>query len=295
MRWVKREELIILFASPLPFLFLSPQDIKSPSSWKTSSNIVLSSWAHSLNFFLIMNTPSVTLWWVIHFVISEYFVLNLTLTMSSVGATCSLTDSSTAITEVKFFEIFICFTDITSSTLLIYLIISDTIAWFWFVKTVMLHNLSIANFWIRVSIELFFIVVMTSGFFLMWILVRFLTEPLDLSLSSLSFALTFWIVSFYDVDLNDSEFHFCFLLAGPLKLFLIFKVWCFVLLNIIFTLNFWCGLVVSGKAGLLISSSNSPFSHFWVALNSLLFFAFDVSQTLIRSPHIWNISWSFIK
>ena len=136
---------------------------------------------------------------------------------------------------------------------------------------------------------------MTLDFFLIWMLTRFLTESLNLSLLSLSFTLIFWVVSFCDVNLNNSEFCFCFLLAGPLKLFLIFEAWHFVLLDIIFILNFWCESVVSGKAGLLVSSSNSSFSYSWVALNSLLFFAFDVSQNLIRSSHIWNISWSFIK
>ena len=231
----------------------------------------------------------------IHFVISEYFVLNLTLIIFSVDTTHSLTDSSAAITEVKFFRIFICFTDIASSTSLIYLIILNTKVWFWFTKTVILYNLLIANFWIWVSIELFSVVVMTSDFLLMWMLVRFLTEPLNSSLLSPSFTLVFWLVSFYDINLNDSEFHFCFLLAEFFELFLVFKVWCFALLDIIFTLNFWCGSVVSDKVNLLISSSNSSFSHFWVALYSLLFFAFNVSQNLIRSSHIWNIPWSFIK
>ena len=191
MRWVKREELIILFASSLPFLFLSSWDIKSFSSWKTSSNIVLLSWAHSLNFFLIVNTSFIILWWVIHFMISEYFMLNLTLMMSLVGATHSLTDFSAAIAEVKFFEIFICFTSIASSTSLIYLIILNTIVWFWFVKTVMLHNLLIANFWIQVLIKLFSVVIMTLSSFLMQMLTRFLTESLNLLLSSSSFTLIF--------------------------------------------------------------------------------------------------------
>ena len=290
MRWVKRKELIILFASSLPFLFLSSWDIKSFSSWKTSSNVTLLSWVHSSNFFLILNTLSVILWWVIHFVISEYFVLNLALMMSSVDTTHSLTDSSAAITEVKFFEIFIYFTDITSNTSLIYLIILNTITWFWFVKTVMLCNLLITNFWIWVSIELFSVVVVTSDSFLMQMLVRFLTKSLNLLLSSLSFTLIFWVVSFCDVDLNDLEFHFCFLLAELFELFLIFEAWCFALLDTIFALNFWCELIVSDKASLLVSSSNSSFFYSWVALNSLLIFAFDVSQNLIRSSHIWNIS-----
>ena len=143
---MKREELIILFTSSLSFLFLSSWDIKFLSSWKTFSNVILLSWAHSSNFFLIINTSSVILWWVIHFVISEYFILNLTLMMSLIDTTHFLTDSSTAIIEVKFFKIFIYFTNITSSISLIYLIILNTIVWFWFVKIIMLHNLSITNF-----------------------------------------------------------------------------------------------------------------------------------------------------
>ena len=226
----------------------------------------------------------------IYFMISDHFMLNSALMMSLIGATHSLTHSSVAITEVKSFKIFICFTDITSSISLIYLIILNTIVWFWFVKTVMLYNLSITNFWIQISFKLFSVIIMTSDFFLMWMLMRFLIKSLDLSLSSLSFALIFWVVSFYDVNLNDLRFCFCFLLAGPLELFLIFEAWCFMLLDIIFILNFWCESVVSDKTDLLISSSNFSFSHFWVTLNSLLFFAFDVSQNLIRSSHIWNIS-----
>ena len=184
----------------------------------------------------------------IHFVIFRYFVLNLALTMSLIDATHSLADFSTAITEVKFFEIFICFISITSSTSLIYLIILNTIVWFWFVKIIKLCNLLITNFWIQVSIELFSVVVMTLSFFLMWMLMRFLTESLNLLLSSSSFTLTFWVVSFCDINLNDLRFHFCFLLAEPLKLFLIFKAWHFVLLDIIFALNFQCESVVSGRS-----------------------------------------------